>query len=61
MGRPKGYKMSIEQKQAIKDGMLNYYQTMSEEQKQRREMANNNIRKFWRLYKEEKWREYNGF
>lgn len=58
MGRPKGYTMSIEQKQAIKDGMLNYYQTMSKEQKIRREKANDKIREFWRMYKEEKEKEY---
>lgn len=60
MGRPKGYKMSEEQKQAIKDGILNYYQTMSEEQKIKRKKANDKIREFWRMYKEEKWKEYNG-
>lgn len=58
MGRPKGYKMSAEQKQAIRNGILNYYQTMSAEQRARREMANNKIREFWRLYKEEKEKEY---
>ncbi len=60
MGRPKGYQMSIEQKKAIKDGMLNYYQTMTEEQKARRAKANNKIREFWKLYKDERWKEYNG-
>lgn len=60
MGRKKGYIMSEEQKQAISKGMINYYNTMSNEQKTRREKANNKIRKFWKLYKDEKWKEYNG-
>lgn len=60
MGRAKGYKMSDEQKQAIGEGMRNYYQTMSKEQKVRREHANNKIREFWKLYKDERWKQYNG-
>ena len=50
--------MSDEQKKAIKDGMLNYYQTMNKEQKARRDKANDKIRDFWKLYKEEKEKEY---
>lgn len=57
-GRKKGYVMSEEQKQAISKGMLNYYNTMSVEQKTRRDKANNKIREFWKIYKEEKEKYY---
>ena len=60
MGRPKGYKMSNEQKEAIRDGILNYYQTMTEEQKTRRAKANENIRQFWKIYKAEREKQYKG-
>lgn len=60
MGRPKGYKMSTEQKEAIRDGILNYYQTMNAEQKARREKANENIRQFWKIYKAEREKQYKG-
>lgn len=59
-GRKKGYIMSEEQKQAISQGMKNYYETMTPLQKIVREKANENLREFWRRYKKEMELKYEG-